>query len=325
MKIRTRLLLLILLTVFAVILSISFLTEYAWFYEPLSWLIVFGALLTVILVMIGVAVIANTISQPVEQLKNAALTLAAGNYGKKIEVKGPQEITELANTLNTMSECLREHLTRLEETSLLREKMIGEVECVRILQSKLLQGIAESFTHPEISIRAIAMSVRQAQKTMCLEIAQVSDTNVKLKLKEANFVGFDGIYELMTQVENSSFIELSLTKQGHTWKFEDEVMAMPQPLVFSVQNAKLTNAKNGTVLQKFDFALLISSNLDELIQQESSVHQSLERVFRHFAEDGIDACTTLLTGELAFLAQKYELRTPLQAVLLQIQPQELYE
>ncbi len=287
-------------------------------------LIVLGALLTVILIMIGVAFIANNISQPVEQLKNAALRLAAGNYGKKIEVHGPQEITELANTLNTMSECLREHLARLEENSLLREKMIGEVECVRILQTKLLQGIAESFFHSEIRLKAVGITVRAAQKAMCLEIVTNRESEVKLLLKEANFIGFDGIYELITQSEMTSFIELQITKKDTFWKLEENSTNMPKPLIWSAKNSELIAAQNGRLLEIGDFVILVSTSLDELIRQEATVQHSFWRVFRHFAEEGIDACATLLTNDLAYLAQKYELRSPLQAVLLQIQPPENY-
>lgn len=336
MNIRTRLLLLILPTVLAVVLSISFLSYYTWYNEALSYFkdnpeiltvkahetqgfILIGALLTVFLIMIGVAFIANNISQPVEQLKNAALTLAAGNYGKKIEVQGPQEIAELANTLNTMSECLREHLTRLEENSLLREKMIGEVECVRILQAKLVQGIADSFSHPELQLRAINISARAPHRAMVIEILENSVHQVSLRFKEANFLGFDGIYELIQGKEAVSFVQLTLTKEANSWNLDELISDMPFPVIWSAKKSEIITARNGAKLEENDFVIIVNTSLNQIIRHEGSIHHSFTRVFRHFAEDGIDAFTTLLANELAFLSQKHELRAPLQAICLQVQ------
>ena len=281
--------------------------------------ILLGALLTVLLIMIGVAFIANNISQPVEQLKNAALTLAAGNYGKKIEVHGPQEIIELANTLNTMSECLREHLTRLEENSLLREKMIGEVECVRILQAKLVQGVAENFSHPELQLRAISITARAPHKAMVLEILENKQSQVSLRFREANFLGFDGIYELIQGKEATSFVQITLTKELNVWSLDELISDMPLPVIWSAKRSEIITARNGAKLEENDFVIILNTSLDRLIRHEGSIHHSFTRVFRHFAEDGIDAFTTLLANELVFLSQKHELRSPLQAICLQIQ------
>ena len=69
-----------------------------------------------------VFLIADRISKPVRQLNQAALEIAAGEYETNIDVKGPKEIVELAHTLNTMSECLVEHMSRLRESSLIRKE-----------------------------------------------------------------------------------------------------------------------------------------------------------------------------------------------------------
>ncbi|MDB6082105.1 MAG: hypothetical protein JWO53_1377 [Chlamydiia bacterium] len=282
--------------------------------------ILLGALATVFLIMIGVVFIANNISQPVEQLKNAALTLAAGNYGKKIEVHGPQEITELANTLNTLSECLREHLSRLEESSLLREKMVGEVECLRLLQTKLIQGVAENFSHPHIQIKAIGIAGRAPDKAAVLEILKNKETAIELRFKEANFIGFDGIYELIQGQEVSAFIQLSLTqkdKSTNSWLLDYQYAHMPQPMIWSVKNSEISSAAPHTLIENNDFLILVNNSLDKLLHEESVSKQWFSRVFRHFADEGMDGCMALLSNELAFLAKRYEVRAPLQAICIQ--------
>ncbi|EKE08475.1 MAG: hypothetical protein ACD_17C00149G0003, partial [uncultured bacterium] len=95
------------------------------FHESL-YLILICAGVTILIVVATLFVIANKISIPVARLNNSALAIAAGQYGESIPVRGPKEIVELANTLNTMSECLHENINRLKDNSFLRERMYGE-------------------------------------------------------------------------------------------------------------------------------------------------------------------------------------------------------
>ena len=70
------------------------------------FLIILSAGLTILIMIATLFMIANKISRPVQKLNNSALAIAAGQYGESIAADGPREIAELANTLNTMSECL---------------------------------------------------------------------------------------------------------------------------------------------------------------------------------------------------------------------------
>ncbi len=113
MKIRTRLLLFLLPALVCNIALVSMLLAYNWVGEaankhlPVSLLlIVVFAALTILLMVASLFIVANKIARPVQKLNNSALAIAAGQYGESIQVKGPKEIVELANTLNTMSECL---------------------------------------------------------------------------------------------------------------------------------------------------------------------------------------------------------------------------
>jgi HAMP domain-containing protein len=335
MKIRTRLLLLILPTVLGVILTISYLTYYTWYQDLVSYnlsaevinqkahetqgLILLGAISTVVLIMIGVAFIADNISQPIEQLKNAALTLASGNYGKKIEVKGPEEISDLANTLNTMSECLREHLTTVEENSMVREKMVGEVEAYRLLQTRLIQGIGDMFSHPQMRIKALCIPSKSPQKAAILEIVENSDTKVALRLRESNFVSFDGFYELMSTGDSCSKIEATLVADGQKWQLQTKRSDMPEPIIWSAADAQVILTKEGkATVETNDFVIIVNSSLETLIRSDDLLHPSFHRVFRHFAEEGLDACATLLTHELSFLAKQQEVSAPLIAICLKV-------
>jgi len=284
-------------------------------------LIFIGGLVTVLLIMACAAIVTNNISQPIEQLKNAALSLAAGNYGKKVELEGaPKEIAELANTVNTMSECLREHLAKLEESSILREKMIGEIECIRILESKFVDAIADRFYHPSMRIKAVGIQGRTPHKTTTLEIFENEEKRVRFIYKESNFIGFDGIYELVTGKKDIPFCELILNKTNSSqWNLSFYQDILSPPLIWQPSTNTMAVCDKSTQLGPNDFVIITNATLEELIKGEDSLHNWFSRVFRHFGEEGLDACSTLLMNEFTFLAQRHEVQTPLQAICLQIQ------
>jgi len=349
MKIRTRLFLLILPIVLVIVLAMSYLTYFTWYHDTLEHFrtslealstnsqpiinkvieeearklqgfVLIGAILTIIFVTCGIAFVANKISQPVEQLKNAALSLAAGNYGKKIEVDGPKEITELSNTFNTMSECLREHLQRLEESSLVREKMIGEVECFRILQTKIVQGVADKFTHPQMRLKAIGIPARSPHTPTVLEILENKEDKVVIRFKEATQSGFDGIYELIEGKEVSSFITGTLEKKGaKSFQFESKEINMPKPFLWLAKKQEVVANEKEALIEAGDLIIFVNRGLNELMIKDGIVNNWFSRIFRHFADEGLSSCMTLLANELAFLSQRNDLKSPLQAICIEIE------
>jgi len=281
-----------------------------------------SALFSFLLLVAALVYIANYISAPVEELKNAALTLAAGNYGRHIEVRGPEEISELANTLNTLSECLREHMTRLEENSLLRERMIGEVECIRILEDKLVDIPAENFSHPVIRLKTVGIQGRTPHKTSVLEILENKKDKVAILFKEASLIGFEGISELVSGKETISFCRASLKKEKRHWKLRFQLNNSPEPLLWSTRQGALIPCTNRMDTVKGDYIIFMNPSLNELVRNGDTIQHWFVRVWRNFADQGLDACTTLLMNEFTFLAQRHELSAPLEAIILQIAPEE---
>ena len=173
MTIRSRLLLLLLpsLITFFLLMSLFFyfnLEIINGFMSRLQFLML-GFFITLLLITVTVFVIADRISKPVRQLNQAAMEIAAGDYEANIEVKGPKEIVELAHTLNTMSECLVEHMSRLRESSVVRERMYGEYECALLLQHYMLQKVIEEFHHASLRMVLISVPLSPLQKGLFLK------------------------------------------------------------------------------------------------------------------------------------------------------------
>lgn len=191
MTIRARLLLLLLPPLTAFLILIPFFLYFNWSRE----ILLAGSCLTLLLVIGTVFLIADRISKPVRQLNQAALGIAAGNYESNIQVEGPKEIVELAHTLNTMSQCLVEHMSRLRESSLIRERMYGEYECALLLQHYMLQKVIEEFNYPNLHMRLISGPLSPIQKGLFLKIDH-SSSKLKLTLLEAMDQGFAGLFQL---------------------------------------------------------------------------------------------------------------------------------
>ncbi len=289
-----------------------------------AWLIILGgACITLIFVIITVFLIADRISKPVQQLNQAALEIAAGDYEANVQVKGPKEIVELAHTLNTMSECLVEHISRLRESSLIRERMYGEYECALLLQYYMLQKVVEDFNHPQIGLRLISVPLSSLQKGLSLKIERLS-SDLLLTLLEAEEQGFAGLFQLnqltyltKDELKNKAFIECQFLHHYTILRYRNNILF--PPLVWSIKSQQFIKSSDQNIqLQNRDMIFLYNSSLSDQFKTEENIENWFGRVLRHFADDGLDTIHTMLTHELNFLAKKQQTKRNFQMISIQV-------
>lgn len=323
MTIRSRLLLLLLPPLAAFLLLASFFFYFNWSREVL----LLGSCLILLLVIGTVFVIADRISKPVRQLNQATMEIAAGDYEANIQVSGPKEIIELAHTLNTMSQCLVEHMSRLRESSLIRERMYGEYECALLLQHYMLQKVIDEFNHPHLNIRLISVPNSPLKKGLFLVInSSVSD--LTLKLFEAEEQGFTGLFQLnqyahlsKDDLKNKAFIECQFIDQYRTLRYDAHKLF--PPLVWSIHRQRFVPwDRSETRLQNRDMVFLYNSSLIEHFGTIEEIENWFAPVLRHFAEDGLEAIQIMLTNELTFLTKKQHLKHNFKIISLQIKLNE---
>lgn len=271
--------------------------------EHAIWVMLIAAFITILLVTTCVVFIANKITSPVSQLKNAALALAAGEYDEKIGVKGPKEIAELANTFNTMRECLLDHINRLRDSSFLREKLFGEQECALLLQNRMLDGIIERFEDPRISIRHITSAITGPMRGLKLDMA--ADTaSISVTLTESIDEGFDGVYSL---VSNSPDFAGKLTSRI---EFPPKSIVsknnnMPTPLLWSLQQGRFLPDNEGPLpFEKGDYLFLFNQEMLTIFPHRQTIRDWIGKVMRQFAKENLDLLTVMLTSELNFWIKK---------------------
>ncbi|OFW59257.1 MAG: hypothetical protein A2V52_00300 [Actinobacteria bacterium RBG_19FT_COMBO_54_7] len=86
----------------------------------INWSYVFTGLLGIILAFVLSYFLSRRISKPLSQLSLATRSIAGGEYGGQVDVKGGEEVEELATAFNALSK-------NLEENERLRKNMVADI------------------------------------------------------------------------------------------------------------------------------------------------------------------------------------------------------
>lgn len=337
MTIRTRLLCLLLPPIIALVTLISVFFYYNWYNEIMASqqaedviankvsnaiiVIVTSAGATILLVIISTLLIANKISTPVRRLKDSALAIAAGNYEENIPCEGPREVAELANTLNTMSECLCETITRLRESSTARERMYGEYECSLLLQHHMFQKVIDDYKNDRLVIQLLKNAGAAASQGTLLAIDD-AEGGVSFSLKEAPEKGFHGIYQLLKDSAAAGYDgpQLSLKISDGYKKLSCHAEGLPQPLLWCAKDLTLTTCGEKTEpLHNGDLAILFNKGLEKQFETPEALTSWFSKVLRHFAPDGIEIAIAMIANELSFLTKKQHTDQDIYIIIVGVQ------
>ncbi|MBJ7449955.1 MAG: HAMP domain-containing protein [Parachlamydiales bacterium] len=283
--------------------------------EALSLLLVSVALSTVVVTCLA-TLIAHLISKPVRQLKNVALAIAAGEYGRSIEIKGPKELVELASTLNTMSECLQENVIQLTENALQREQQHSEYDCCLLLQNQMLHAADNKMTGP-FYIRTIDL---QANPLTAVKLNIDQKENLwKISWSEAVKPGFNGMYDLLTNCANTPFLNTQMVFDGLDQSLRAQEFGLPSPIVWLTQKKQaVVVGKDPVPLQNGDLIFLYNTGLVKLLENHEMIIQWLTRTLRHFGHEGIQNFGSLLEKELHYVSRKLSLKKDVHLIAFQV-------
>jgi HAMP domain-containing protein len=279
------------------------------------------ALSLVILMITGscflLFILANKIANPVKKLTKCALAIAAGDYGNKVDVKGPKEISDLSNTLNTLSECLLENINHLKENALYKEKMYGEHESALLFQHKMLNKVIESCSSDLVAMQSISFFSHTPQGVL-LEFPK--SELFTLQLTEAKKAGFEGMYELLTHHKlakskkpNYPFISLSLDTEKALCKINRS--HTPKPIFWSRSSKQLQSIDKDIPFAMGDFIFVYNQGLYHYCPL---LDQVIHNICKIFSEEGIEAITHALRKELRFRLNRKESDQDLHLICLQI-------
>lgn len=92
------------------------------------------------------ALIARTITRPVEQLTLAAAGMASGNYSQRVTVRTRDELGDLAHTFNEMAAALERDVGELRRQEALRRELVANVSHDLATPLTAIQGFSEALT-----------------------------------------------------------------------------------------------------------------------------------------------------------------------------------
>ena len=295
-------------------------------FQESLFLIIFCAGFTILVMVATLFFIANKISRPVQKLNNSALAIAAGQYGESVQVKGPKEIAELANTLNTMSECLHENINRLKENSLLRERMYGEYECAMLLQHMMLQKNIDDCRSDAVAVKSITL-FSESPRGLLLDFPKTERPDLfQIHMAEAAEEGFEGMYQLLTQYKLSSRGQGPfLGQESHTSLLLDRSASTIQikgphlPLFWSLDDERFLEPSQGLLkVDSGDYLFLFSQGLLRFLKGQKQVSELIAKVLKIFASDGLETTAAMLHKELSFATKRKDLEEDIHLLCFQI-------
>lgn len=86
-----------------------------------------AGLLLIGLIMIVASVVLRQVIQPVKYAAEVAEQLTSGDLGKRMEVRGEDEIARLGQAFNEMADTLEQQISRLENLSRLQQRFVSDV------------------------------------------------------------------------------------------------------------------------------------------------------------------------------------------------------
>lgn len=151
-----------------------------------------GALVVVMLVLVVLVgyVVSGLVTEPVQAVVDAANAVALGDLNQRVEVKGDREVAALGQAFNEMTDNLRDHVHRLEESrTQFREAMarLGDV----LVSTHDLDGIVEVVLEACLLTTSAELAVFYKRVAMPARIKASDAVGGELSL-ELNGVGVAG-------------------------------------------------------------------------------------------------------------------------------------
>jgi HAMP domain-containing protein len=271
-------------------------------------LILISSISIVAIMALAIYSIANKISKPINKLSNAALSIAAGNYEENISLtKAPKEIGQLANTFNTMSQCLLENTNRLKEGNHLYLKNFQEKTTHMALQNYLLDKALENCSSDIVAIKPITIFSNKPTGYL-LSFPKDTQDFLKISIERAENFGLDSFFDLITYSKNFLFkpfekkdaCKLTLNINLETTNVLINNQNFENPIFWSTKNNKIISASDKKILlEKGDYIILNLFDLEKnSVHKKFNLNSLITKVFSFFSEDGLTTCTSMLQKEL---------------------------
>jgi HAMP domain-containing protein len=175
--------------------------------------------------IIGILVsfyITRKLTEPISQLKDGALLVAAGKYGQQIEIKAPSELETLANSFNKMSKSLKDTITQLTRSNEELEKRRRTQELMRFISRKIDDAtfadsallVHDYFFIEDYSFNASGWFMKDDKFVLWLaDSPENALDSIKLKndiyeIMKRAYISSDGVWDRMKEKLDNLFVDV---------------------------------------------------------------------------------------------------------------------
>ena len=110
--------------------------------ENLSFNMFISSIILLILILIGLFAgslrMAQRFVEPIQQMSKGVREISGGNFDKKLDIKTGDELEELANNFNTMTDELKNYMANLEKVTAKEERIATELKVATNIQLSAL-------------------------------------------------------------------------------------------------------------------------------------------------------------------------------------------
>jgi two-component system phosphate regulon sensor histidine kinase PhoR len=199
--------------------------------------------------------VVRRVMRPLGGLQKSAAALAGGQYGRRITVRGQDEIAALGESFNQMAEAVQSHIEALEDTAEQRRLLLSALTHELKTPMTAIIGYSEALMRVHLTKAQQDESVayinseckrieRLAQKMMqlvTLEGGEMSDIRPR-PVKQL----YDAVEMTLRSVAQEENIELSMTETGSP-VFEMDIDMMASVLINLFDNARKAGARHITI------------------------------------------------------------------------------
>ena len=219
---------------------------------------------------------------------NTALDIAAGNYGNKIDLSKASHLGEIANTLNTLSDCLR---YRFEQDKIATTHLKNTYHLENTLQQFMAIIPIKNYNNDTLLIDALHIFCHNSKGI----VVDILKDGSHFYMAESLSPGIDGMYDLFTNYKHSNefpYCDISF-KDG---KLSVDPNSFSCPIVWSLSKKSIVPFDQP--LEEGDFFFLHNTPFQNLYGSHKKLELLFNKVLRIFFQEGLSIIKLMLEKEI---------------------------